>query len=324
MIKNAFVTGATGFLGKHLLNELDAQGWQITAIHRNILPQELTQMAVNWVQASLDDVVALQNAMPAEPFVIFHLAADTTQWKPNYPRQTRTNVDGTRNVLEAARNNRVQRMIHVSSIAAFGPHDTVINEKTPSIALQSGRNYAVTKWQAEEMVRNAVANGDIEAVIINPCHILGPGDTQNWIQIFKAVKEDKLPGIPPAWGNFGYVTEMAKAMVTAADKGQIGENYLLGGPHVAFLHVIQEAQRQLGKPVSKKASPPWLFKLVEPAMRLASMVTGKEPQLTPDKVKLIIHKLNVDDTKARTALNYKHLSLEEMVSRTLAWMQEND
>ena len=322
MNKHAFITGATGFVGKHLTGQLLESGWRVTALYRTSVPENKSEGdKVTWVKGSLDDVSSLMAAMPDEPFTIFHLAADTTQWKRNYPRQTQTNVGGTKNVLAAAKSKNVQRLIHVSSIAAYGPHEVEISEKTPSIAPASGHNYSVTKWQAEELVRQAVKADEVDAVILNPCHIIGPGDTQNWIQIFQAVKDDKLPGIPPAWGNFGFVAEIVNALINAAEKGRKGESYLLGGPHLAFLHIVQEAQRQLGKPMSKKASPKTLFRVVEPLMRLGSMLTGKEPQLTPDKVKLITHNLKVNDEKSRMELGYRHRPLEEMVSETLSWLK---
>jgi dihydroflavonol-4-reductase len=321
MNKTAFVTGGTGFLGQHLITQLVADGWLVYALHRSLKPDKSNaSSSVMWVRAALDDAQKLAAVMPDVPFTVFHLAADTTQWKRNFARQTKTNVKGTRNLLLAAKTKNAERFIHVSSITAFGQHNKMIDEQTPSVAANSGHNYALTKWQAEQLVKQAVAAGEMDAVILNPCHIIGPGDTQNWIQIFRAIKDDKLPGVPPAGGNFGFVVEIAKALIVAAEKGQKGENYILGGPQLSFLQIVQEAQRQLHKPVSKKASPKALFYFVEPLMRLGSFISGKEPLLTPDKVKLITHHLEANDKKARKALHYKHKPLEEMVAETLAWL----
>lgn len=323
-MKHAFVTGATGFLGVNLVNRLIAEGWQVTAIHRNSISHPLlVNQPIRWIKASLDDAVGLKQAMPKEPFVIFHLAADTTQWKPNYPRQTKTIVGGTENLMGAAKGAPLSRFIYTSSITAFGAHSQTITEQSPSFALQGGHNYGIAKWTAEEMIRKAVNAGDIDAVILNPCHIIGPWDTNNWIQLFKAVMQDDLPGIPPAKGNFAWVHAVAAAHIQAVTSGVSGENYILGGPYHGMLDMVNEVQRQLGKPLSKRTSSPWLLRGIEPLMRMRSWVDGKEPQLTPDKVKLLTHVLQADDAKARTVLNYTHKTLPEMVEETLAWLTNN-
>lgn len=322
-MKKAFVTGGTGFLGINLINQLLEKGWEVTAIHRGqIVHPMLLNKPVQWVQASLEDVESLKSAMPKTDFTAFHLASDTTQWKRLYPRQNKTNIEGTKNMLEAATGLPVNCFVYTSSITAFGMHDEVINEATPSIAASGTNNYAKSKWQAEQLVREAHNEG-LRAVITNPCHIIGPWDTNNWIHLFKAVVEDNLPGIPPATGNFSWVDEVAKAHITAAERGTSGENYILGGPLHSMLEMVNEMQRQLHKPMSKKATHPIVLQGIEPFMRLRSFFDGKEPQLTPDKLKLLIHRLSADDTKAQKQLGYKHKPLPEMVEQTLAWLTKN-
>jgi len=322
-MKQAFVTGATGFLGVNLVNLLLQNGWQVTAIHRKpIVHPLLINKPISWVHASLDDVSSLKLAMPKSGCTIFHLASDTTQWKRNYARQTKTNVVGTKNLLAVAQEAPVDCFVYTSSITAFGLPSGLITEETPSVAKASKSNYAKTKWQAEELVREAQTRG-LKTVITNPCHIIGPWDTNNWIHLFKAVLEDNLPGIPPATGIFSWVDEVAKAHIAAAEKGKSGENYILGGPHHTMLNLVNEVQRQLGKPVSKKASPPWLLRGIEPLMRFRSLLDGKEPQLTPDKVLMLTHSLQADDSKARNELGYQHKTLPEMVEKTLAWLTSN-
>jgi dihydroflavonol-4-reductase len=320
-MKKAFVTGGTGFLGVNLINQLLEKGWEVTAIHRGpIVHPMLINKPVQWVMASLEDVDRLKRAMPKTDFTVFHLASDTTQWKRHYPRQNKTNVGGTQNMLKAATGLPVDCFVYTSSITAFGMHDSVVSETTPSIAASGTNNYAISKWQAEQLVREAHANG-LRAVITNPCHIIGPWDTNNWIHLFKAVVEDNLPGIPPATGNFSWVDEVAKAHITAAERGSSGENYILGGPLHSMVELVNEVQRQLKKPISKRASAPALLRGIEPLMRLRSFFDGKEPQLTPDKVKLLTHRLSADDTKAQKQLGYKHKILPEMVEQTLAWLK---
>ncbi len=321
-MKQAFVTGATGFLGVNLVKQLHDLGWNISAIHRKSIDHPvLNKLPISWHQTSLDEVEALKKALPNSAFTVFHVAADTAQWKPLYERQTKTNVYGTANLIEAVQGKELNRFIHVSSISAYGLHNEVVQDDSPSVAHESRHNYSITKWQAEELVKKAITEKSLPAVILNPCHIIGPWDTNNWVQLFKAVKEDDLPGIPPAQGVFAWVEEVAKALITATEKGAIGENYILGGPHLRMKDLVNEIQRQVDKPVSKKANSPAFLRAIEPIFRIGSWFTGKEPQLTPDKVLMLTHNLQADDSKARKILGYQHKSPEEIVRTTLSWLE---
>ena len=325
MSKRAFVTGATGFLGIHLMQQLHKAGWQITAIHRSPINHPmLNNLPVDWQKASLDNVQELKNALPNKSFTVFHLAADTSQWKPLHQRQYQTNVIGTQNLIEAIREKNLGRMIHVSSISAFGQPKGTISEETASQAPHGNHNYSLTKWQGEERIKKAVQEHDLPAVIVNPCHIIGPWDTNNWIELFKAVLDEDLPGIPPAAGSFCWVEEVAKAIITATEKGNIGENYILGGPHMSMLELINEIQRQSQLKLSKKASPAALLHLIEPIMRVGSWFTGKQPQLTPDRVIMLTHDVLADDSKAQKELNYAHKSPKDLVKQTLAWLKNHE
>ncbi len=320
MCKTAFVTGGTGFLGVNLIHQLEKDGWDITAIYRHKVNHPLLKNAnVNWVKVSLFDVDALANAMPNDEFVVFHMAASTTQWQPLFKEQHKINVEGTASVIEAALRKNVKRFIHTSSITTFGLHKATITENSKSNAQSTGLHYGITKRKAEELIEEAVKNKNLNAVILNPCHIIGPWDTNNWIQIFTHVSNQTLPGIPPSSGNFAWVEEVARAHISAIEKGAIGEKYILGGPYFSVLALIQEIQRQLKLSVSKKTTPAFLLRSMLPFYWLISKLTNKEPTLTPDKVTLLLKSYSADDTKAQKHLGYQHKSIEEIVSKTLAW-----
>ena len=324
MIKHAFVTGATGFLGVNLIKQLNEDGWTIHAIHRNPVSHPLLDTAsVNWFNGSLLDPDSIRKALPDEPFIAFHLAASTAQWKPQFAMQTRTNVEGTQNILDALANSRVHRLIYTSSITTYGVHNDLISEASEQRGAETGLNYAITKLKAEDMVRQSAQKGEADAVILNPCHIIGPWDTHNWIQLFEHVKAGTIPGVPPAHGNFAWVEEVAKAHLTAVEKGRSGENYILGGPWAPILDVVNEMERQLGRPISKKALSPALLRAIEPFYRFKGLITGKEPTLTPDKVTLLIKSFKADDSKAQRELNYQHKSISDIVAETLDWMSKH-
>ena len=178
---SAFVTGGTGFVGLNLIQLLRAQHWDVTACHRQSSNLELIRrFSPRLVVADVVDRQQLLAAMPERPDAVFHLAASVNFWRPKNDEQTRINVEGTRNAVEAALERKARRFIHMSSVAAWGPADgDVIDETSPSRAPGHPVNYFRTKWLSEQEVLRGIERG-LEAVFINPANILGPYDPNTW------------------------------------------------------------------------------------------------------------------------------------------------
>ena len=138
----AFVTGGTGFLGISLISQLLERGWEVIAMHRkgsNL--RDLSKFNVHCVEADMASKDSLRAVIPNNIDAIFHVAGDTNMWRKNNDRQFQTNVESTQNLVDVALEKQVGRFIHTSSIAAYGFHDDVVDEQTPSRALQSEVNY---------------------------------------------------------------------------------------------------------------------------------------------------------------------------------------
>jgi len=319
--KRAFVTGATGFLGLNLVEELTQTGWEVTALHRASSNLDFLQpFDVDLRVGSIEDIEAVRSAVPQGVDAIFHVAASTNLWSKRNQQQYQTNVVGTQNLLTTAKEKDCGRFIHTSSIAAYGLNNHAVKEDSPSNALASGINYYVTKYISEQKVKEACAQG-LDAVILNPAHIVGPYDTHNWVQIFQNVHKDSLPGIPPSLGSFTYAPEVAKAHIQAFDKGSSGENYLLGGVQASMLEFVNSIQKLMGKPMSKSPTPSWLLKLITWGYQVGALFNDKEPLLTPEKTKLLTHNVLCDDQKAQEQLSFKPVPLDEIVQHTYQWLQ---
>ena len=153
-VKSAFVTGATGFVGTNLVNELVRDGWHVTCLHR--AGSNLSYLRRQPVELRVGDILdaqALRAAIPADVDAVFHVAGDTQAWRPRDTAQTRTNVEGTRTVVAAARARGARRFVLTSTASAYGTQEGVLSETTPSNAARSWITYVRSKWLSEAEVR---------------------------------------------------------------------------------------------------------------------------------------------------------------------------
>ena len=304
----AFVTGAAGFLGHHLLRQLLAEGWEVTAIDRSSLRQEIHRdRGVRFVQASVLEKQRIQELVEPGTDAVFHLAGNTSLWSKNNRQQTLDNVLGTQNMLEAARLREVKRFIHTST------------EQATATVIQSNINYFITKALAEQHVRAAAANGQ-DTVILNPANLMGPYDFRNWSQLFILIDQGNLPGAPPGRGSFAHVEDVAAAHLSAFHQGRSGENYLLGGVDLSYLELIQAIGHQLQRATPKRATPVWLLTSLATLQSAFAYLSGKEPDITPEKARYFSGGLCCNDTKARLELNYQSRSLQQMLESTAEWL----
>lgn len=320
-MKNAFVTGANGFLGINLIRQLVLENWKVTGFH---LPEEdtscLNDLNISLKEGDILDFDSIKRAVPKDPeMVIFHLAGDTTMWSRNAVRQKRINVTGTENMIKIGLERNIRKMIFTSSSSAFGYHSCQINEATVSNALTCRMNYNKTKYLAEIEVKKAVRQG-LNAVILNPCNMIGPYDRKGWASLLLSVLENRAPGIPPGTGTFAHVKDIARAHISAVENGETGENYLLGGVEASFETVYDVIFRILKQSSNLKKLSPLSLKAATGLMWLKSLLTQKEPLLTYSRYKRLTGYLGCDDSKARKTLGFSTTSLEEMLKDCHDWI----
>ena len=316
----AFVTGGTGFLGLNLIEQLLAESWEVVALHRptsNL--KHLRGKDIQLVQGSITEPNSLMTIFPENVDAVFHVAGNTNMWSRRNHIQTRDNVEGTHNIVAAALKRQAKRFIHTSSTAAYGHHQQRIVEETQSNAIHSPMNYHRTKYFAEMEVRKGIEQG-LDALMINPCNIIGPYDYQNWSQLFTLIDRQKLPGVPLSTQTFCHVREVAKAHITAFYRGKKGENYILGGVEVDYLSLAQAIGNMLGKPTPNRTTPIWILKLLGRVSLWGSYITGKEPDITPEKVILITDQILCNSQKAENELDYHSVPLKNMLDDCYQWM----
>jgi nucleoside-diphosphate-sugar epimerase len=316
----AFVTGGTGFVGLNLVKELMIRGWDVTALHRRSSELKLLKRFHPKLAAGeLSDPNSLLAAIPPDTDTIFHVAGNTNMWRGGNAQQTKDNVDGTRNIVDAALAKRVRRLVVTSSISAYGMVDGEISEETPSLAAKSRVNYQKTKWQAQELARAAIPKG-LEVVIMQPGAIMGPYDIGTWSRLFVLVRDGKLPGVPPSLLTFTHVREVVAAHITAADKGQNGGCYLLGGENKTMMELVREISALVGKAAPEKATSMVVLRTIAVFADLASRFSGKAPAITPEMAGLMSRKVSTSSLKAQRELGYRVLPLKLMVKDCYDWM----
>ena len=319
--KRAFVTGANGFIGIHLCKKLVQDNWDVTALVRSSTDLEyLPKHNLNIVHGSVTDYDSMKNHMDQHLDAVFHLAGVTSQWSKDFTRQTEVNITGTKNVIDLASEKNAKRFIHVSSIMAYGIQKNIIDEGTPSNAAEINSNYSLSKWKGENLAIHASQSG-MNVVIVNPSHVVGPIDRKSHIQLFHAIINDELPGIPPGKGMFCHVEDVVTALISAFEKGENGEKYLVGGHHLSFKELAHEIQRQLGKNKKIRVIPEWVFHLILPFYTIGSWISKKEPLLTKGKLQISCKNIQCNDQKAKNVFGLIYKSPEKMVSDTLEFIK---
>ena len=320
MARTAFVTGANGFVGLNLVQELLAQGWRVIALHR--AGSDIKYLQRMRAERAVGDVThraSLMRALPEAVDAVFHVAGDTGLWARNNAQQDRVNIEGTRHMVAAALEKRARRFVHTSTISAYGLQRGRIDERSEQLGRVSPVNYQRSKFLAEEEVRAGIARG-LDAVILNPGAIMGAYDTHNYARVTMLVVAGKLPGIPPGSLPFCHVREVAKAHVAAFERGRKGENYLLGGTDARFLELVREIGAATGRSVPQRPTPAWVLRTLGLLGGAASHLTGRQPTLTPEASRMVTRNVSCDSSKAMRELGFRAVPLREMVGDCVAWL----
>lgn len=323
MTRTAFVTGGTGFIGINLIRQLTEEGWKVTVLHRpssNL--QYLQNLPIDLVEGSITDEASLHHALPKETEVVFHLAGSTNQWSCRNAEQTAINVEGTRNVVNVARQGGVTTFIHTSSMAAWGNVKGRVDEETPQRGGRSWINYERTKWAGEKEALKA-SEEEMKVVILNPAAVVGPYDTKTWGRIFFLIRDRKLPGIPMGDINLAHVREVARAHIEAVDKGRHGERYILGGELCNYEEIVWEVIRLMNIKKKPRLIPAPVLKGWSHLLAFAAYFTGKEPDITPEMAHIVTRQgVHFSSRKAIKQLNYRIPPWESAFRDCHRWMVE--
>jgi dihydroflavonol-4-reductase len=323
MARMAFVTGAAGFLGRHLVEELERQRWDVTAFCRETDRIDLLSSTVRIELGDLTDPNRVLECLPDRVDAIFHVAGNTTTWSKHAAAQLRDNVDGTAHVIEAALAKHARRLIYTSSTSAYGYQPGVrIDEGTTSNASTRGDDYGKSKLRAESLIKQACVERGLSAVILNPANVVGAYDTTNWSrQLILPIARGTLRVVPPGSATWIAVRDVVKAHIAAVDVEESATSFVLGGVEASFLEVTNEIEAILGRRRSRHATPKATLRLLALLSSAKALATRAEPELTLAKYQRAVGELLVDDRKARRILGLGRTTLHEMLAETIEWLE---
>lgn len=319
-----FVTGATGFLGSVLCRQLVEQDHEVCAIRRTnpAAGQENSHASkIRWVPGDVLDNESLLSGMRGAD-VVFHCAAylgfEGTRSKDQIMK---VNVQGTAEVVNAALESGVSRLVHVSSIAALGRSEDQLGEKDESAEWKRSKmntTYAVSKHFAEMEVQRSIAEG-LDAVIVNPSLVMGPGKLgENTMQIAEKLKARSLKFMPTGGTNVVDVEDVAAGMIRALELGKCGERYILSGHNMTWVDIIGTLSSALQVQPPKRLVGKKTFIFLSSVLETVGVLTRTKPILTREAARVASSLSYYSNSKAVTDLGYTFRPFTETATRIAA------
>ncbi len=320
------MTGASGFLGSAVARSLTSRGARVRVLVRLGSPRaNVADLDCEVVVGDLTDRPSLAPALRDVRY-LFHVAADYRFWARDPSVILRTNVEGTRNLMQEALAAGTERIVHTSSVATLrlkgmtGP----VDETSPLTPDEAIGVYKRSKTLAERLVESMIRDDKLPAVIVNPTTPIGPRDIKPTPtgRILLDAARGRIPAFVDTGLNFAHVDDIAEGHLLAFEKGQVGERYILGGENVALRHLLATVAEAEGRRAPRIRLPrPPLFPLAYGAQAFA-YATGKEPLLTVDALRMSRYHMFFTSAKAERELGYRSRAYQEGVIDALAWFRK--
>ncbi|MBV9523231.1 MAG: NAD-dependent epimerase/dehydratase family protein [Alphaproteobacteria bacterium] len=322
----ALVTGASGFVGSAVARRLIAAGFAVRALLRASSDRRnLEGLAISAHTGSLEDASGMGAAL-AGCSHLFHVAADYRLWVPDPERMFRVNVEGTRHLMEAALAAGVERIVYTSSVATLGlrTDGNPADEATPSGIADMIGPYKQSKFRAEEVVKRLIIERQLPAVIVNPSTPVGPRDikpTPTGRMILEAAS-GRMPAFVDTGLNLVHVDDVAHGHLLAAEKGRVGERYILGGENLSLAAILAMVAALAGRKPPRLRLPIGPLMPVAMAAEALARLTGKEPFVTRDGLRMARKRMYFSSAKAESELGYAPRAAREGVADAIAWFCE--
>ncbi|HXZ81869.1 MAG TPA: hopanoid-associated sugar epimerase [Terriglobales bacterium] len=325
------VTGATGFVGSHVARLLASQGAVLRLLVRPASRKEnIAELNADQAIGDLRDPLSLKRAMSGCEFV-FHVAADYRLWTRNaadVQDMYRSNVEGTRAILQAAREAGVRRVVYTSSVATMGfrPALEFADENSPVSLSEMIGHYKRSKFLAEQVALEAGRMG-ADVVVVCPSTPVGEQDIKPTPtgRIIVDFLNRKFPAYVDTGLNLVDVVECARGHVAAMDKGRTGERYILGGENLSLKQILEKLAAITGIPAPTLKLPYAValgFGVLDTCF--TGFLLGREPRATIDAVRMGRKKMYVSSAKAERELGWSIVAVDGALRRAVGWFRSHD
>jgi len=322
----AFVTGATGFIGSNVVRALLKRGVRVCALVRpNANRNNLDGLDVELVEGDLLDFDSLKRGMDGCEQV-YHVGALYSFWVRPRRLIHDVNVEGTRNVLQAAMDEKMEKVVYTSSVAALGlREDGQLADETAPVSFKNIiGDYKKSKYLAERVALEFAR--DLPVVIVNPSFPVGPGDikpTPTGRTILDFLNR-KMPAYVDTGMNVVDVEDVALGHLLAAEKGRVGERYILGGENLTMKQLLDLLAEITGLPAPRFRLP--YYPILAMSFLNAGFCTlfpSCTPRMTPQTIRMSRHLMFFDPSKAVEELNFPQTPAREALDKAVAWFKEN-
>lgn len=318
----AFVTGGTGFIGGSLIRRLIGRGYQVVALTRSEAgASKLRAMGAEIALGDVTDRESMREGMRGSD-VVFHVAGVYDYSPQAVARMDAVNVEGTRNVLSLAHETGVPRIVYTGTLAVFGDTKGEMPDESFYYDGPHLSEYDRTKWKAHyEVVEPLIAQG-APITVVMPGGVYGPGDNSWLVEMMRLYYRGLLPVVPGAESviTYAYVDDIAEGHILAAEKGRVGESYILAGPAVPFGEMVEFWAQLLGKRPPSATIPASLVRAMAPAGGFIQPRLSLPQAFSGDFMKVVgAHYVGRSD-KARAELGWRPRPLQSGMLETFEWI----
>jgi dihydroflavonol-4-reductase len=321
------VTGASGFVGAAVVRVLLDAGYEVRVLVRKTSNRKNLQgLNFDTAVGDLRDVASLRDALDGCG-ALFHVAADYRLWARDPEALYASNVDGSVNVMRAAADAGVERIVYTSSVATLGLNSdgSPADEETPVALDHMIGDYKRSKFLAEKAVTKLVADAQLPVVIVNPSTPIGPRDVKPTPtgRLILDAAAGRIPAFVNTGLNVAHVDDVARGHLQAFEKGTIGERYILGGENMSLEEILRSVAAISGRKPPKLRLPHGLVLPIAYAAEAWARLFGGEPLATVDGVKMSRKRMYFSCQKAERELGYSHRPADEAIRDAVDWFRQN-
>jgi dihydroflavonol-4-reductase len=319
------VTGASGFVGSAVAKTLAEAGYSVRALVRPTSPREhLKGVSVEFAEGDLRDAESVRRAMTGVQY-LFHVAADYRLWARDPREIAEVNVEGTRTIMTEALRAGVERIVYTSSVATLSPRrdGQAVDETLPLDEANAIGAYKRSKVVAERLVEAMIGNDKLPAIIVNPSTPIGPRDVKPTPtgRIIVEAATGRMPGFVDTGLNLVHVDDVAAGHLAALHKGKIGERYILGGENVSLSDMLADICAVAGRRPPRWRFPHSMVMPVAYAAEGMARVTGREPFVTRDGLRMARYRMYFNAAKAERELGFRARPYREAISDAIKWFE---